>query len=650
MFMVVTSTVAQEPSIVSPQYKALKVVRPYDPFAIYFKVAPAFVGQVLYVDAKYAEDGWDVPALTLRRLNTTHFGLNATSTTVAPMTGFHHLVWNNTGVTKALEITVEVSCTDGDACNGMERLVRGAGGKMECVSTKRPLCDDRIACTQDTCDKGLCYHTIIQSPLFNSKNCPDCQGKRCKRNCKNKVCGSDGCGGVCGPDCTGSGEYCINGKCVVKAVNGTCQNPYDLTADAVGVKWNGTISQEGNTKNGINYLIPQCNVDSTAKEIIYRLTVPSNIGFTGIDARVHSTKKRADGSYDVSALDTVLQIIEVDPHVDANLAAGCQRSNTDRSLTVACADDSSPPGSYSSRVTWMLKPGYVYYIHVDGYSEADVGKFLLTVRLSPQCTLQCQGKYCGDSGCAGVSCGECADNTQCSADGLACIKNNCKKKCKRSSKRCGSDGCGGSCGTCDVSKNEFCLEGTCTKFPVCNPLLPRCTYQVVGNNRQMKTKKGCPKDKYCASDCKCRLPDAKLPDLAQDAKYVIPEIVNNFLVEPTSCALAEGCLKTAGSRRIIKFSTDVLNQGDLPFNPPNPPESRPDLYEWAPCHGHYHFQQFAKFELLNLKNETIVEGQKRSYCAVDSHKRYTAHPDMPCVAQTTCSLQGISVGWVDTYG
>ena len=106
----------------------------------------------------------------------------------------------------------------------------------------------------------------------------------------------------------------------------------------------------------------------------------------------------------------------------------------------------------------------------------------------------------------------------------------------------------------------------------------------------------------------------------------------------------------SGVRRIVKFSTDVFNQGNKKFDPPNPPQDRPDLYEWAQCHGHYHFQQFAKFELLNLNNQTLIEGQKRSYCAEDSHPRFEAHPKMPCSGQTSCDVQGISIGWVDSYG
>ena len=522
---------AQDVTIVSPQWKALKVVRPFDPVEIFFRVAAGFVGETLTLDPKYQEDSWDLATMALKRLNATHFGLVGPAT-VAPLEGIHELVWTAQGATSNLTASFEVSCTDGDVCNGMERLVWKTKKTQECVSPKKPLCDDGIACTQDFCENGFCRHEIVKSPLAKNKNCPKCAGKQCKRSCKGKECGSDGCGGTCGSECT-DGKYCIEGKCKTKDVQGTCRSPYEITEQAQALNWKGTFAIEGNTKKGINELIPECNRASDASEIIYKFVVPDSVGFTGIDARVHSTKKKADGSYDSSALDTVLQLLEIDPKVDSDPSAGCLRSNAERALSVSCSDDSSPPGSYSSRVTWMLKPGYVYYLHVDGYSNRDTGPFLLTVRLTPQCTMNCQGKFCGDSGCEGVPCGECTGNKECSADGLFCIAPNCKKKCKKSKKSCGPDNCGGSCGTCDLSNNEFCLKGVCTKFPKCNSLLPKCFYKVK-KGRATTRVAGCPIGKYCSTDCKCRSPDAKMPDLALDAEAVKPEIVNSYLDETGS--------------------------------------------------------------------------------------------------------------------
>jgi len=635
---------AQQSVIVeSERFKQLGVLRPHETFMLYFQVPSSFVGDGMTLDAKYKADGWNTSSATLHRLNSTHLGF-AQPVIVAAETGHHSLVWTSLSATANLSWTVEVSCTDGDVCNGQERLVWVNGRKKKCVSTKKPLCDDGLACTEDTCNNGVCSYQIRNSSLAR-RTCAKCQGKKCKRNCKDKVCGPDGCGGQCGPVCTGEDTYCIRGKCVQKDIDGTCKTPIDITPQAANLSWNGEFVVMGNTKKGVNTIIPKCNTGSMATEIIYLITVPQNLGFIGLDARVHGTGKRKDGSWDTDSLDTVIQIIEADPDKFPNPADGCLSANTDPSVVVSCSDDATPPGSYASRATWMLKPGYSYYIHVDGYSAVDVGPFVLEMRLSPQCTLQCSGVVCGPSNCPGFSCGTCPNNLECSADGRACIKKNCKPKCKKSRKKCGPDSCGNSCGTCDASKSEFCLDGECTRFPKCNPLLPKCTHKV-GRGRLIATRSGCPPGRYCSTDCKCRDVDAALPDLVIAEEKVIPEIVEEYDVEPSSCALAEGCLGGTGKRRIIKFATDIFNQGTAHFDPPNPPESRPDLFEWANCHGHYHFQNFAKFELLNSKNEVIVEGQKRSYCAMDSTPYFAEHPRMPCVAQTSCSEQGVSIGWL----
>ncbi len=74
------------------------------------------------------------------------------------------------------------------------------------------------------------------------------------------------------------------------------------------------------------------------------------------------------------------------------------------------------------------------------------------------CTPNCLNKKCGDDGCGG-SCGSCEKGKKC--DNGICIDNTCNPSCKN--KNCGDDGCGGSCGNCIDGEN--CVKGKC----VCNP-------------------------------------------------------------------------------------------------------------------------------------------------------------------------------------
>jgi hypothetical protein len=58
------------------------------------------------------------------------------------------------------------------------------------------------------------------------------------------------------------------------------------------------------------------------------------------------------------------------------------------------------------------------------------------------CTPSCSGRECGSDGCGG-SCGSCDPGWSCSGSGTC----TCTPAC--SGRECGSDGCGGSCGSCD---------------------------------------------------------------------------------------------------------------------------------------------------------------------------------------------------------
>jgi hypothetical protein len=56
----------------------------------------------------------------------------------------------------------------------------------------------------------------------------------------------------------------------------------------------------------------------------------------------------------------------------------------------------------------QMKPGYTYLIGADSYAVSTMGPYGFNVTLVPGCTPQCDGAFCGDSGCPGFSCGACA--------------------------------------------------------------------------------------------------------------------------------------------------------------------------------------------------------------------------------------------------
>ncbi|MCB9738975.1 MAG: hypothetical protein H6747_06890, partial [Deltaproteobacteria bacterium] len=76
------------------------------------------------------------------------------------------------------------------------------------------------------------------------------------------------------------------------------------------------------------------------------------------------------------------------------------------------------------------------------------------------CTPDCSSRNCGDDGCGG-SCGTCQDGWTCPTNGI-CI---CATDC--AGKACGGDGCGGSCGVC--AGDATCdAGGQCICKPKCD--------------------------------------------------------------------------------------------------------------------------------------------------------------------------------------
>ncbi len=80
------------------------------------------------------------------------------------------------------------------------------------------------------------------------------------------------------------------------------------------------------------------------------------------------------------------------------------------------------------------------------------------------CTPDCSGKRCGDDGCGGT-CGACPTGETCVEN--ACVaKNACTPNCE--GRVCGDNGCGGVCGYCGAGQQ--CNDGSCVA-----DCQPRCT-------------------------------------------------------------------------------------------------------------------------------------------------------------------------------
>jgi len=493
---------------------------------------------------------------------------------------------------------IEVTCSDGVFCNGAERFVAG-----QCISGTNP-CDDGADCTTDTCDeaKDTCAHAL-------GAGCASCISD-CTPDCAGKVCGDDGCGGSCG-DCP-LGEACANATNTCKPANqpGSCAAPLELLP--AGTPLLGIHELSGDTTDGLHEVVPTCNSTSKAVEKVYTFTVTEKMG---IEARV-------------SGYDTVLHIRRDDPATPESECA------SEKALyTVGCSDDASPPGDYGSRVDAALDPG-TYYLIVDGFDASQYGPFDLRVKFTANgCVPHCDGLYCGDDDGCGGDCGKCDPGFACTAEGR-CRPDPCTPDCQ--GKQCGDDGCGGSCGAC--ADGSLCVPATskCQVFAGCDHEVPVCDPP-------------CDAGAFCGMDCACHGASEALPDLVIDEKRLADEILFDTLdVSESSCAFIEQCVGGTGTRKLLRFSVEAKNQGMATLNVP-PPAERPDLFIFSSCHGHYHYDGFATYALLDESGHVLVTGRKQAYCMEDT-QQIAFGPDVGCEKVYTCDEQGIQRGWSDLYG
>ena len=141
-------------------------------------------------------------------------------------------------------------------------------------------------------------------------------------------------------------------------------------------------------------------------------------------------------------------------------------------------------------------------------------------------------------------------------------------------------------------------------------------------------------------------PDCNGPDLIVSADAIVNSLSTEVMqVNENDCYIEEGCLNGFGPRELVRFTTHILNIGDLDYYIGSPSsDGTNNQFEWGDCHNHWHHKGYAKYDLFTLEGDIIPIGFKNGFCVMD----------LECsgggTGQYGCGNMGISAGCGDIYG
>ncbi|XP_042217077.1 lysyl oxidase homolog 2-like isoform X2 [Homarus americanus] len=152
--------------------------------------------------------------------------------------------------------------------------------------------------------------------------------------------------------------------------------------------------------------------------------------------------------------------------------------------------------------------------------------------------------------------------------------------------------------------------------------------------------------------CVNRIADL-VPDHIELARSAHLEDKQLFFLQ---CAMEENCLAASAvksqdsgygwhleTRRLMRFTARIVNQGDEAFRPFLPKQ----YWEWHACHMHYHSMEvFAHYDIIDSAGNRVAEGHKASFCLEDNNCLPGVEPIFKCA---NFGDQGISPGCTDTY-
>lgn len=150
-----------------------------------------------------------------------------------------------------------------------------------------------------------------------------------------------------------------------------------------------------------------------------------------------------------------------------------------------------------------------------------------------------------------------------------------------------------------------------------------------------------------------------LPDLIVRQDIMAQQwVVRDENLPANYCSVIEGGV-LPGWHRIARFTVMTANVGDADINIGDPRihyDANDGLYELAVCHQHFHFRNYAIYELIDPHTGHVWKAAKRGFCMLDTDPNPAYMGEAPknpeyrsCGDLLHSGNQGISHGWTDTY-
>jgi len=355
-----------------------------------------------------------------------------------------------------------IQCNDGNVCTDDTCSPNSAGSGCQYVPKTGGSCDDNNSCTvNDSCVNGTCSGQAVGCGDGNPCTSDSCvNGTGCVYTPLN--------GGECndGNACS-SGDTCIAGVC--KGTEHSCNDGNPCTEDSCNpatgcvyspltgpscndnslctsgdVCTNGTcggksISCDDGNFCTYNQCLPQSGCYFPSKN---GDACDDNDPCTGGDQCWNSA---CHGGYNVCECQSNGDCDDNDPCTSDY----CSNDHTCiHSQIPGCSADSCQGKCGQWDYGWPCNCDAQCFTYQD--CCGDVCDFCNYEKCS--CQPSCDGKKCGPDGCGG-SCGTCPSGSHCSNQSGLCVP------CSCAGKQCGGDGCGNSCGQCGW--NQWCMNGQC---------------------------------------------------------------------------------------------------------------------------------------------------------------------------------------------